>query len=743
MTNIKNNLLNIKNNFGNFGLAAKYNTKTAVTALAFLMSLQANAFGAEDEIIKLSEVVVKEKSENKNSGYQGGNTTIGKMSQAAKDVPQSLTIINRNLIEDRNATTLKEALRNVAGLTFNAAEGGRIGDNITIRGFGASSDLYLDGVRDNAQYNRDTFNVERVEVLRGSSSMLFGRGSTGGVVNQVSKEPELDRSSNVSATVGNYSYFRETMDVSSNIGDSSAARINIMKTDSKSSRDVAKHDSLGIAPSLKFGIGTDNEFLLSYSHLQYDDIPDFGIPIANRNGAKPISVPNDTFYGLGAVDYQKDKSDVFTARLIHKIDNKQKITAIVKKNMVERDLRAVAPSLAANGTVNRGRQARGAKEESTTYQLNYNSKFSLAQTKHEALMSVEYLDEKSSRWSYRNTATNPAASQLQPDPYPSLPAAYGGTYQRINPIHFTDRNIGIAAQDVIEFVPKWKILLGGRYDDFKAKYNSVTDYTTQNVASGTSVGYQRHDKVWSYRTGLMYQPDDLTTYYASYGTSFNPSGDLYSIEALDPSRSQNTPPEKSINKEIGAKWELFGGDLSLRTALFRTEKTNERNTDQTNTSVQLLSGRRHTDGIELEASGRITKKWEMFGGIALMKSRIDKHINPNGVGLNPQNTPSVSGNFWNTYRLNENWKIGGGVDFVGERTGYSISNDVTVAPTIRHVPGYARFDALVQWDNKQYSVKLNIFNLLDREYFDSIYINGGFAVPANSRSGQLTFSYKF
>jgi len=729
-------MINIKNSS-----TFKHALRPLSTALAFLMSLQANISAAKDEVAKLPTIVVKEKFAQKMQGYQSGKTTIGKMSQAAKEIPQSLTIINRNLIEDRNATSIKDALRNVAGLTFNAAEGGRIGDNITIRGFGASSDLYLDGMRDNAQYNRDTFNMERIEILRGPSSMLFGRGSTGGVVNQVSKEAGLDLASNVSFTVGNYGYFRETADVSQNIGDSSAARINIMKTDNKSSRDVVKHDSWGVAPSLKFGIGTKNELLLAYSHLQYDDIPDLGIPIANRNGAKPISVPNDTFYGLGNVDYQKDSSDVFTLRHIHKIDANQEITTTLRKNLVERDLRAVSPGLASNGAVNRGRQARGAREGNTSLQTNYNSKFDLLSMKHEALLGFDYLYETASRWSYNNAVANPSSPQLQPDPYVELPSNYGATYQRINPIHFSDRNLGLSFQDTIELIPHWKLLAGLRYDDFSADYKSST------TSTGALLSYKRRDKVFSYRSGLMYQPSSFTTYYASYGTSFNPSGDLYSIEALDPSRSGNTPPEKSVNTEIGAKWELLDGDLSLRTALFRTEKTNERNTDQTNTSVQLLSGKRHTDGIELEASGRINSKWEIFGGIALMKSRIDKHINPYGVGLTPVNTPAVSGNFWNTYKINPNWKIGGGVDFVGERAGYSIVSPnalgVATPPTIRHIAGYARFDALLQWDNKQYSIKLNIFNLLDREYYDAIYTNGGFAIPGNSRSGQLTFSYKF
>ncbi len=735
MTKVNNNLFNIKNN---------QKTKLATTALTFLMSLTAaQAEAAEDNITKLSPIVVKEKKDVKNQGYHGGKTVIGKFSQSAKDVPQSLTIINRNLIEDRNAISLKEALRNVAGLTFNAAEGGRIGDNITIRGFGASSDLYLDGMRDNAQYNRDTFNIEKVEVLRGAASMVFGRGSTGGVVNQVSKEPALDLNSSVSVTAGTQSFLRETADLNQNISDTAAIRLNLMKTDSESNRDYVSHDSIGVAPSIKFGIGTDNELLLAYSHLQYDDIPDFGIPIPNVQNSKPIAVPNDTFYGFPKVDYQKDSADVFTARLNHKIDNDSEVILLARKSMVERDLRATTASYnLTSGLITRGRQARGAQEDTSTLQANYVSKFEAFKMKHELLAGAEYLDEKASRWGYFSSTplNNPATTALYPDNF-TLPNNYGATYQRINPIHFKDSDIGLYAQDIIEFIPNWKLLLGARYDDFHAEYDSTT------TATGASVRYERRDRVWSYRSGLMYQPNNKATYYASYGTSFNPSGDLYAIEALTSSNAAKTDPEKSINAEIGAKWELFNDKLSLRTAIFRSEKTNERNTDQTNTSVTLLSGKRHTDGIEFEATGHVTNNWEIFGGVAFMKAEIDKHVNPNGVGLKPVNTPSVSGNFWNTYKITKNWKIGAGADFVGERLGYSISqnstNGVFTAPTIRRVPGYVRFDGLLQWDNKQYSAKLNVFNLLDREYFDSIYPNGGWGVPGTNRAAQLTVTYKF
>jgi len=712
---------------------------TLLFALAAPMPLFAAADSTKTVSKSLPTVVVKDTAVVPEKGYQSTVTNVGKMSQAAKDVPQSLTTVTRGLMDDRNASTLKEALRNVAGLTFNAGEGGRIGDNITIRGFAASSDLYLDGMRDNAQYNRDTFNMERIEVLRGSSSMLFGRGSTGGIVNQVSKEPELNKGSELEVTGGSYNYFRESADVNKKISDTAAIRLNLMRTDNEFKQRTADHNSWGVAPSLRWGIGTDDEFLISYYHLQYDDMPNFGTPIRNVESGKPIRVSLRNYYGLALADYQEDAADVITTRWTHTFGNGMKLKTTLRQNEVSRDLRGVAPRVdSAVTTVTRGRQARGAAEDNFTGSSDLTDTFETFGMKHEAMVGTEYVRERAFRWSYPGTPADPSTGAITPDPYTTLPSGYGNTYQRINPLHYTDQNLGFYGQDMVEFIPHWKALLGGRFDDFHADYASLT------TSSGATSSYKRDDHVFSWRSGLMYQPTDYATYYVSYGTSFNPSGDLYAVEATQATRAAKTDPEKSINMEIGAKWELMEGNLSLRTALFRSEKTNERNTDPASPDIYLLSGRRHTDGVEFEGAGRITPEWEVFGAIAFMRAEIDEQINPYAVGIRPTNTPDISGNIWSTYKVARDWKVGGGVDFIGKRLGYSIPTATPyTAPVTRYVPGYGRVDALVQWDQPTYAVKLNLFNLLGQRYYDAIYPNGGFAVPGVDRSAQLTLSYKF
>jgi catecholate siderophore receptor len=211
-------------------------------------SAEPAARAAQSEAAALPAINVNAQREE-NVGYQGVRTTVGKSPQLLRDVPQSVTVVTEQLIQDRGADTLKEALRNVAGLTFNAGEGGRIGDNITLRGYSLVGDLYLDGIRDIAQYNREVFNVEQVDVLRGSASMLFGRGSTGGVVNQVSKRPFLSNLNEAALTLGSDAYKRGTADLNRVVGENAAVRLNVMKTDTDSFRNGVQSERCPITSS--------------------------------------------------------------------------------------------------------------------------------------------------------------------------------------------------------------------------------------------------------------------------------------------------------------------------------------------------------------------------------------------------------------------------------------------------------------------------------------------------------------
>ncbi len=674
----------------------------------------------------LPEVTVQDTHTSDDESYQGKKTRVGKTEQLPKDIPQSVTIVPEQLMQDRNANTLKEALRNVAGLTFNAGEGGRIGDNITIRGYSAVGDLYLDGLRDMAQYNRETFNLEQVEVLRGSASMLYGRGSTGGIINQVSKDPEEEDHYILNLTGGTSQYLRATTDVNKTLGKRAAFRLNAMVTRDGSFRDGPEYKRWGIAPSLTWWINPNNDLNLSYYFLKENNIPDMGVPYFD---GRPLRVPLDTFYGMANMDYEKNRTSIATVTFTHRFGPNHTIRSVIRHADYARDMVAVAPRLVGRPSsisddypINRQRQARGGKEHTLTSQTEYNGKFATGPFKHEVMAGYEYTWERAHRWTNTNPFANPRTTVGDPDNTPNLRWNFDESFARTAFNYYTGKTHSVYGQDTIEIIPHVKVMLGTRFDHMRADYK-------RPAPAGD---LERNDKVWSYRGGLLYQPNDLSTYYVSYGTSFNPSAELYQ---LDP-RTANTDPEKSRNMEAGAKWELFGGDLSLRTAVFRSEKTNERNTDLSRPTVALLTGKRHTDGVEVEAAGRITDNWQIFASTALMRSNVDEASYSQATALNkrPVNTPNYTYSVWSTYtfKFHGQWKIGAGIEGVGLR--YATANNLV------SIPAYTRVDGMLEYTVKNYSVKLNLFNLLNERYYEGIYT--GHVVPGTTRAAQVTVSVK-
>lgn len=661
----------------------------------------------------LKPVVVQDRYGRAAQTYQSGLTTTAKTPAAAKDVPQSLTVVNEKLMHDQGKDSFKEALKNVPGITFEAGEGGRIGDSIRLRGFSVSGDIYLDGIRDIAQYNRDTFNEDRIEVLRGSASMLFGRGSTGGVVNQVSKLPRLMTEHEVNVTAGDGNYLRTTGDFNIRTGEDAALRIGTMTTDWDGRAGKASTRRRGLAADYRMGIGTADEFLFSLYHLNYNDKPDLG---GRWLEGRPAPFPKDKWYGADS-DYQKDSADMATLSHIHRWTDGSTLKTTLRDGHFRRDLwatqiNALPGATQANfGTdtvVPRGTQARAGDEHHTFLQSDYIARTQWFGRKHEVLLGADVARERSNRDNYLGVPARPSTTVGLADNSP-IP----DTRMRNRLTQFSSTALGLYAQDTISLTPSWKLVGGLRWDRFSG------DFDRSGNAAPNNTALSRSDSVWSKRLGVMYQPTGEASYYASYGTSFNTSGDLYQY---DPG-SANTPPESSRNIEIGAKWELYEGDLSVRTSVARTDKFNERNTDvNQGTGAFLLSGRRHTDSLEFEVAGRINAQWDVFAGLAFMHGVIDQagsSANARAtVGKNPGLTPARQANLWTTYKLAGKWRIGGGFTHVSEQ-GPSSASAVNLA---NRAPAYTKWDAMLEYAFSQnHTFRLNIDNLTDKVYYSSLY----------------------
>jgi catecholate siderophore receptor len=692
------------------------------------------AVPSNQSIEELQEVDVKASKETEHKGYQATQTRVGKVLQDPHDIPQAITSVTHELMEDQQVGSLREALRNVAGLTFNAAEGGRTGDNFNLRGFYTFGDIYLDGIRDTAQYNRETFNLEQVDVLRGSAAMLFGRGQAGGVINQVTKTAKLQDAYTLKAGFGDYGYKRYDADLNKALTDTAAIRINVMDRQEDGTRknpsngDRPGLDREGIALSVGFGIGTEDELFINHVYTQTRDVPEFGLRFQNQKPRTDFGA--NAFWGS---DSNFDNSDtrVTTATFTHAFSAKTQWRTTVRDASYERAYWITGPggsNYAAPAPLGVGdNKNRKLDYDTVTLQSDFNTEAELFGMKHELLTGVEFFHENSFRANLENLGTS--TNQFYK---PSVVAANNAGLNK-----FKSDSTAVFAQDSIEFVPDWKVLVGVRRDHMDADY-------IRNLSGVITPSTLKYSET-SYRTGLSWEPSETSHYYVSYSDSFSPTADLYQVSTSD------NKPETSQTYELGAKWLFLDGDLALRTALYRAVKNWERNQDlEANPSNSILSKERRTNGLEIEVTGNITDDWQVFTALALMDAKIIKEApgaNPQYRGLRARNTPRATFNLWTTYEFMPKWKVGGGVEMKGERYGYG-SNSASLTNTLFTVgpntaPGYARWDAMLAYDAQHWGVQLNVKNLFDKEYYDALYDNGGFVVPGNGRTAIVTGEYKF
>lgn len=718
--------------------------------LAGMTSLSAMAADSQSGTVEqqLSTVKVEAAAEQPD-GYRATSTRVGKLLQDPHEIPQAVTTITNSLMEEQQVGSLREALRNVSGLTFNAAEGGRSGDNMNLRGFYTFGDMYLDGIRDTAQYNRETFNYEQIDVLRGAGAMLFGRGQAGGVINQVSKTPLRQAQYELTGSVGGENYREATADLNKPLSDDAALRVNLMQRNEGSWRSNPTTgsepdiDREGVGLSLGLNLYSDNQFWINHYWLKTNDNPDYGVPFDSSTRKPTKAFSAETFWGTDAT-FDESITQITTLVNEYRFSPSSQLRTQLRVADYERSYWARTPSLTSapnpqalvlNGSVANGGPTRTADYETLTLQSDYSTTFNALGMAHEFLAGAEYLNENSHRTTLRNLGGTTAGNPPLYRPYDPNPTAA--------PVNFDSDSYALYAQDTVEFIPQWKFTLGVRRDKMDANYNSLTS---------PSLSYGEN----SYRSALSFHPTPENHYYLSWSDSFSPTADLYQLTVTP------LPAERSEVVELGSKWLWFEGDLAFRAALYEATKEWERNTDLESTAA-ILTKERRTRGLELEAAGRISERWEIFSGLALMDAEILEVAenvnattgaitvaNPAYAGKRPRNTPPYTFNVWSTYKLTPQWKIGGGVEAKGERYGYNPSGAGAI-PTLpgsskfnpNTAPAYARWDLMFSYEQPLWSARLNVKNLFNRLYYDALYENGAFTVPGTRRIAILTGELKF
>ena len=727
--------------------------------LAGSMSALAQQAPTEATLQTVTVTEQAEAPEGKDS-VRATETAIGKGKQQLRDIPQSVTVVTERLIDDRNLDTVKEALKNTAGITFLAAEGGE--EDIRLRGFAlqATGDLFIDGMRDPAIYDRDTFNMDRMELLRGSASMLFGRGSTGGAVNQVSKVPRLIDEHQVDLTLGSHQYTRLAGDFNVQTGESSALRLNAMTTAADNDGTGRSLDKRGFAAAYRWGIGERDEFLASLYHLENNNGINYGLPfIAPYAGApatERVLLPLDptASYGL-ASDYNDSGGTIGTFGHTHRFSRDSELKTQVRVGSFTRDQRSgairfgnaglqpggVAPNLTNFGpdtVLTRGNHFKIQDMDIAQAQSDFSHKFEALGYKHELLAGVDITREKKIVYTPR-TAAQGGVNITKPTTTVGTPHD-GATVNEASRVlrvsnDYVSTGWGAYVQDMIQITPQWKLVGGLRYDHLKGEYQ------TYQINAANPTGPVIPNEQWtmkisevSKRFGVLYQPNALQSFHFSAGTSFNTSGDAYSIN----NQTVDTPPEEALNIELGAKLDSADKQWTTRLAAFRSTKLHERNTDP-DRNVAVLTGKRHVAGLEVDVTGRLTPQWEVYGSYMWMPiAKVDKAVNVTTPGERegdrPALTPVHSGTVWTTYQITPKLRLGGGLNFRGKQT-----------PTRAefHVPSYVTADLMAEYkfDFDKLVLKANLSNVTNKLYADQLY--PAHYIPGAGRMLQVTASLKF
>jgi catecholate siderophore receptor len=673
-----------------------------------------------------------------------------KIPLTVKDTPQSVNVVPLQVLQAQAATRLEDALRNVPGVTLNAGEGAARGDTINIRGFSAFNDFFLDGVRDAAIYVRDPFNLQSIEVLKGPSATLFGRGSTGGVVNQVSKAPTLAPLGVLNADIGTNDEIRGTLDVDQPFGASNAFRLNAMgESSGVADRDYVRNRHWGVAPELAFGLGEPTTVTLAYFHLSENDRPDAGVPFID--GA-PAPVNRSNYYGLTS-DHAISQVDIGTMLVKHDFSSHLTLTNTLRYANYAFNYQFDAPnfgSVASGGLgppapgtpladilVGRDSPSSSGVQTNLTDQLDMTARFSTGFLTHTVATGIELtrqtndLDSDNNPFNSNNNWI-PETPLLAPDPHQVRPP---------QPVTKTQHTIAdseaVYLTDTVNIGPQLDLIAGVRVDRFAASYAQRT------LSSGALLNLSHTDVVPSPRVALVYKPAPWQSFYVSYGTSFDPSAEALTLT----SATANLGPVKATTYEAGSKTSVLGGGLLLTGAIFHTEVDNAQVNDPENPTTTLLQGNETVQGLELGASGHVGPL-EVIAGYTYLDGTTSGTIGKTVPVMAYHNAliPNLARNavnLWAEYYITDPWEVGLGFNYLDRRAG----NIVTAGTTPAFAPSYVVWSAMTSYRiTPRLTAQINVINLFDTRYYDNIYYTSAsenHVIPGAGRTVKLTLRAAF
>jgi catecholate siderophore receptor len=728
------------------------------------------------------------------TGRRAENETASpKSTSTLLNTPQTIAVIPQAVFEAQGARNLTDVLMNTPGITFNAGENGfatGLG-NFSLRGFDTSGHIFVDGARDSGSYNRDAFNTEQVEVVKGPSADN-GRGSAGGYVNLVTKTPHLGRSASGAVSYGFDDYesdgrVRATLDLNEQLSSTAAARINLLIEDGGvPTRDISGRSAYGIAPSVSVGLGTPTRLTVALQHLVQEDAPDYGIPAAAVPGLPGHDASldgeslRDVFYGLSS-DFDDVRSNVVLARIEHAVSPDLEISTQLRWSSTDRFAAFTMPSGYAAGTqlVTTLRQAYKRDNEALSLLGNLSANATTGALRHRIAAGIELSSEEADARAFA-TETNPGTGAPVPlaSPNPGRAGAFAGLPTELSTVEV--RTLAAYLHDTIELSPHWQLTGGLRAEQYEVDIRSRTLAGAPTSADGLEVS----ETTLGGRLGLVFKPTANSTLYASAGTATLPPASFLSTTDISRGGANGFPGfsagmnsadskvQRSVNYEIGGKWDLLDRNLVATAALFRTERRNVAITGRptvTDPVERLGYGEQIVQGIELGLSGRITPQWSVFAGALLLESerRHDAALDLGRCRANPADygaanaaacdathvtsgdalafTPEVSANLWTTYDFDFGLTVGGGVRYVGESYIGRPDDAERIIPNrdARILPDYWVANAIVEYDVRpDISLRLNVDNITDE--FHAVSTNWGASrvTLGAGRSYLLTLRYR-
>lgn len=695
--------------------------------------------------------------------YKADAVASPKFTQPLVDTTQTISVVRKEVMQEQAATTLTEALRNVAGVgTFFAGENGNTntGDAIFMRGFDTSNSIYVDGVRDLGSISRDIFNTEQVEVTKGPSSTDYGRSAPTGAINMVSKQPTLTDAASGTVGFGSGSYKRATVDLNKALTgiEGAAIRLNAVVQDSGvAGRNEVENNRWAIAPSIAFGLNSPTRTFLNFLHVDQNNTPDGGVPTIGLPGYSASAgsrVNPKNFYGT---QYDKDNvtADMVTLRVEHDFSATTTLRNTTRWGKTSQDYLLtsfMAPVTTnpnpVNWTVARSSPTfKDQTNEIITNQTNLTTSFETGAIKHDLSTGFEITREEQKNVGIGTTGAWTAANLYNPQ---MNATGLGWAPNGADSKGSTD-TVSLYAFDTLKFNEQWQANIGARVDHYKTKYNALgVCGGTRGPACGalptgslvpTANNLQASDNIVSWKAGLLYKPAPNGSIYVNYAVSKQPPGgaNFQLSAATNNANNPNVEPQQAKTAEIGTKWDLLDKRLMLTGAIFNTEVENEIVTTSDGTVDQ--TGKKRVQGIELSATGQITPDWAVIASYTYQDSKVAKGNNLAQDGSNGLTyTPTDAFSLWSTYKIPSGFTIGGGARYTG---GLKRGTDGAVG-TPNFTDSYWVVDAMATYRiNKNVDLQFNVYNLFDKEYVAAINKSGWRYFPGVERSARLSANIRF